>query len=500
MGPNHSAMPAFVLLAVVPALRAQNAKDLGLQLAANPPMQVLVREPPDLPAPTEDFDVRPDFIVIESLDAFRAAIKQDGQRVRLKPGVYRATSVDPPLNFPVRHAPANADGTQPVNEQQHIFAVTGSNNHFDLRGCVLETPTSLQSKLSGKAHVADSWHINGDSNVIEGGWFVNVTDQPYPDYRVTECEFEVCGDHNTFVDCTFIIRGSVPYGYTDYYGKGGPNFGRLNKHSFMSLDHANDTTLRRCRVYQQAFGHGLHLHTVDGVRVEDCYFTGALRPTNDIYHEVEGRAKEYDFKVMYRGERPIPRDEYIPLVEDGIRAYDNVRNVTVVNTTIERYRGCLQLLCPGDVTLENVTVLECGDFSYDLSAGKLGRVVMRNCRGDVAYNPVFNLTRGDVPYQATYELTLLSPPEGAPLTPRSGLGVIAGDGCTFILHDGLTRPLPEAVAVLVCGGRKGLVDSTVVNETAVRLVLEKSVRNCTIRSVGVVEDQGTNNTIERITP
>jgi len=473
-------------------------KDLGLQLAANPPMQVICRQPPELPVPTAEFEVRPGFTVIDSLDAFRAAIKQDGGQVRLKPGVYRAESVDPPIHFPIRHAPANDDGTPRVNEQQHIFAVTGSNNHFDLRGCVIETPTSVQSTLSGKAHVADSWHINGDSNVIEGGWFVNVTDQSYPDYRVTECEFEVCGDHNTFVDCTFIIRGSVPYGYTDFYGKGGPNFGRLNKHSFMSLADANDTTLRGCRVYQQAFGHGLHLHNVDGVRVENCYFTGALRPTDDIFQEVEGRAVEYGFKIMYRGERPIPRGEYIPLVEDGIRAYDNVRNVTVVDTIVERYRGCFQLLCPGDVTLDNVTVLEAGDFSYDLSAGKLGKVVMRNCRADVAYNPVFNLTRGDVPYQATFELTILSPPEGAPITPRSGLGVIAGDGCTFTIHNGLTRPLPEPAAQLLCGGRKGLVNSTVINATPIKLVLDQGVKNCVIRSVGPVADQGSGNKVERI--
>jgi len=178
--------------------------------------------------------------------------------------------------------------------------------------------------------------------------------------------------------------------------------------------------------------------------------------------------------------------------------YDNVRNVTVVDTTIERYRGSFQLLCTGDVTLSNVTVLECGDFGYDLSAGKRGKVVMRNCRSDVSYNPVFNLTRGDVPYQATFELTILSPPEGAPVTPRSGLGVIAGDGCSFTIHNGLTRPLLETAAQLLCGGRKGLVNSTVINETPIKLLLDKGVKNCAIRSVGLVEDQGSGNRVERM--
>ena len=459
------------------------APDPGLQLEANPPMVVITTQPPE--PVLGEFELRPGFTLLETLDQFRQAAQQSHQKLRLKPGIYRPTTCDPPLTFA-------------QNEQQHVFAVNGSHNHFDLRGCVFETPVSLQSTLSGKAHVSDSWHINGEGNTFAGGYFRNVLDQPYPDYRVTENEFEICGDHTTFLDCTFVIQGSVPYGYSDFYGKGGPNFGRLNKHSFMGVDHANDLTLRGCRVYQQSFGHGLHLHTVDGVLVENCEFHGTLRPTEDIFKEVVGRAKEYDFKVMYRGERPIPRDELIPLTEDGIRSYENVRNVVVRNTLVERFRGCFQLLCRGDITLEDVTVREAGDFSYDLSAGATGKVVMRNCRADVAYNPVFNLTRGAVPKNAFYELTILSPAAGVQPTPRSGLGVIAGDHCTFILHDGTTRPLPDSANRLLCGGRKGLVNSTVTNETMATLVLDQGVKHCVIRSVGPVEDQGEGNQVERL--
>ena len=68
---------------------------------------------------------------------------------------------------------------------------------------------------------------------------------------------------------------------------------------------------------------------------------------------------------MYRGKRPIPHDQMIPLTEDGVRSYGGDKNITVVDTTVERMRGCFQLLCEGDVTLENVTVLEAGDFSFD---------------------------------------------------------------------------------------------------------------------------------------
>ena len=479
---------------------AEEKKDLGVQFAENPPMQVISQTPPAPAAIKETFEIRDGFVLVKTLDEFRAAIKKDNQKIRMKPGIYRAEKVDPPMMASIPRTKPDKDGKLPKNRQEHIFAVNGSNNYFDLRGVVFETPVSVQGKLSGRAHVADTWHINGANNTFEGGYFRNVVDKPYPQYRVTENEFEVCNDNNTFLNCTFVIKGSVPYGYSDYYGKGGPNFGRLNKHSFMSIYRANNTKLIGCKVYMKTFGHCVHFHAVDGVLIKSCLFTGTLRPTNDIFKEKVGRAVEYDFNIMYRGKRDIPRDQMIPLTEDGVRSYGGDKNITVIDTTVERLRGCFQLLCVGDVTLENVTVLEAGDFSYDLSSGDKGKVVMKNCRGDIAYNPLFNLTRGAVPKDAFYEVTILSPAEGVQPTARTSLGTICGDNCTFIFHDGKTRPLPSQVNRLSCGGRKGLKNSAVTNYTTARLILNERVRNCVIKSVGPVEDHGRENTIIKIEP
>jgi hypothetical protein len=462
---------------------AQGAENFGLQLSENPPMETVSSEPPAPPASVATFEVREGYSLIRTLEEFRAAMKRDGQKVRLKPGVYRAETTDP-----------HVDG------HQHIFGVTGSDNHFDLRGVVIETPVSVQSKLSRKPHVSDTWHVFGSNNTFEGAYFRNVLDEPYPAYSVTENEFEVLGDDTTFQDCIFVIQGSIPYGYTDYYGKGGPNFGRLNKHSFMSITDARNTTLLGCQVFMQSFGHGIHFHGADGVRIEDCLFSGTLRPTNDIFKEEIGRAAEYDFHIMYRGKRPIPRDHMIPLTEDGVRTYGGDKNIRVVNTIVERFRGCFQLLCDGDVTLENVTVLQAGDFSFDVSAGDKGKVTVKNCRADLAYNPMFNLTRGEKPRNAFYEVTILSPPADLKLTPRSHLGVICGDRCTFILHDGTTRPVPPEVNRLMCGGNLGLTNSTIRNHTSARLLLNERVRNCRIVSVGPVEDRGEGNEIIKSQP
>lgn len=493
----------FVSIGQVAVLAVDNRqvkKDTGLQLAQNPPMQVISKNPPLPAAITDKFEVRDGFTLVKTLDHFRAVIKKDNQKIRMKPGIYRIEKVDPPMSVLIRHSTPDKAGSSLKNEQKHLLAVNGSNNYFDLRGVVFETPVSAQSKLSGKAHISDTWHINGSGNTFEGGYFRNVINKPYPEYAVTESEFEICNDNNTFLNCIFVIKGSIPYGYSDYYGKGGPNFGRLKKHSFMSIDHANDTRLIGCQIYMQSFGHCLHFHEVDGVLIKGCLLSGTLRPTDDIFKETVGRAVEYDFKVMYRAESPIPRREMIPLTEDGVRSYNEVKNITVIDTTVERLRGCFQLLCVGDVTLENVTVLEAGDFSYDLSSGDQGKVVMKDCRGDIAYSPLFNLTRGPIPKGAFYEVTILNPAAGIRPTARTSLGTICGDNCTFVLHDGTTRPLPRKVNVLNCGDKHELKNSTVTNYTKARVILNKHVSNCVIKSVGPVENNGKDNTVIKIGP
>ena len=461
----------------IPTTRIRKLNNRALQHAENLPIAIISKTPPQPNPNPQDFQIREDFTLIESLDDFRRAIKQDNQKIRLRPGIYRATETDPPMEG-----------------QQHIFAVNGSNNYFDLRGAVIETPVSTQSKLTNKAHVADSWHINGNNNTFDGGYFRNVLDKPYRKYSVTENEFEVTGHKNTFRNCLFVIAGSVPFGYSDFYGKGGKRWGRLDKHSFMSLNSRN-TRIINCSVYHKSFGHCVHLHGADGVLIKNCFFTGTLRPTNDIFKEKVGRAKEHDFNIMYRGERPIPRNHVIPLTEDGVRSYADDKNITVINTTVERLRGCFQLLCDGPVTLRDVTVREAGNFSYDVSCGNKGRVLLRNCESDTAYSNIFNLTRGSIPTEAVYEVNIVSPPEGARPTEEATLGKICGRGCKFYLTQSTKNALPPHAAHLICGSNHGLKNSLVVNRTPAKLTLKGSVRNCRIKSLGPVEDNGKGNTV-----
>lgn len=480
--PSSKAIILIGLAITTSTATAQRKKYTGIQHELNPPMRVLGTPAPSIKIPEGKFHVREGFEVIDSLDDFRAAIKKDGQKIRLKPGVYIASTKE-----------------EPIEGQHSIFAVTGSDNYFDLRDAVILTPVSVQDTLPGKAHVSDSWQIMGNNNTFDGGYFRNEVDRKYLDYHVTENEFEVRGEGNFFKNCTFLLRGSTPYGYTDFYGKGSKKFGLLDKHCFMSLEGAKNTKLIGCKVYMQSYGHALHLHAAEGVHIEDCLFSGVLRPTNDIFREKVGRAKDYDFHMKYRKHQPIPKDVVIPLSEDGIRTYGDDKDITIINTVVERMRGNLQIFADGDIIMKNVTVREAGDFGLDVSAFPPGKVIAENIRIDNTYRPAFNLRRGPVPENSSYDFTIMGHPSNRLKSKYPNLGLICGKKCNFTLRKGPGRTLPRDANVLICGEeRRPLINSTIKNLTYAKIMLSKHTENCTVESVGPVEDKGKNNTIIKI--
>ena len=192
---------------------------------------------------------------------------------------------------------------------------------------MLSIPSSLKNKLSRKAHVSDTWRIAGENNTFEGGYFRTETDLPYTEYFSGGNLFEVVNDGNTFLDCIFTSRAASPTATPTISARAGaPSPSSIRSRS---CRWRTPTTppCAAARSTTTAFGHGIHFHKVDGVLIEDCLFTGALRETNDIYREKVGIMKEKGFKILFRGERPIPRNEVIPLTEDGIRTYNEVQNV-----------------------------------------------------------------------------------------------------------------------------------------------------------------------------
>ena len=111
------------MLGLTGDLSAEELRDLQdahLQHPENPPMQVVAEPPPALPETDGEFEVREGFQLIASLQEFREATKQDNQKIRLKPGVYRAESVDPPVTFrEVLPLPGSSERREHEQQQDH---------------------------------------------------------------------------------------------------------------------------------------------------------------------------------------------------------------------------------------------------------------------------------------------------------------------------------------------------------------------------------------------
>jgi hypothetical protein len=503
--------PLLALAGAQPVGLRTDEKDLSMQREENPPMVVLTRTPPEPEVNPEDFEVRDGFTLVDSLDAFRRALHRDDQKIRLKPGVYTAEST---------HGK--------IKGKNSIFGVTGSNNHFDLRGAVIETPASVMKTLPKKVHVPQSWVITGDGNTFEGGYFRNVLDEKFP-FHSSQNEFEVRADDTTLRGGTFVVKGSFPYGHTDFYGKGSGRWTSLNKHSFMAVSDVENFRLINADLYHQSFGHGVHFHGTKEGLIKGCNLYGTVRPTNDIIepgkavpkglgdftennvysppgrYETAGPAAKHDYQIKYRGSRPIPPNEMIPLTEDGVRSYNNVEDITVKNTYIERFRHCLTLNGPGDYLYENVTVREAGNIAFQTASSE-GDVVVRNSFSDVAYSPLLDLTtRAPVPNGDFYEFTVLSArdPEAERVFTSTELeapkcvGSIHGKDTTFVFRDGKTRELPDRFNYIRVAG-KGLKDSVIVNLTSAEVRLHEKASGSLIISAGPVTGKNGQNKIQRI--
>ncbi|MFO7901666.1 MAG: hypothetical protein ACQESR_04190 [Planctomycetota bacterium] len=321
-------------------------------------------------ARARDFDVRPGFAVIDSIGDLRGAMRRGDQKIRMKPGTYRVHEAWP-------------------DDPRSVFICGGSKNTFDMRGVTIEVPTRIYRDMRGPVHSLGGYRIRGNHNTFEGATFENVGD--HPPHRSLP-EFSVNGDDNHFVDCDFIIRGSAPHGYGDFYGKGGGAAVRLRKHSALRV--AGDRNLiEDCQFRIHTFGHGIFMQGAQETVIRNVLMRGDIRPTNEIYRETSGPAAKYDYQIMWpswKKGQMIPRDQMAHLTEDGIRAYTRgsrdgetrrTGKITVENCTVIQMRGGITLTAAGKpATVTDCKVIDCR-HGYSLPTGG----VARNCLGNAAF-------------------------------------------------------------------------------------------------------------------
>lgn len=328
------------------------------------------------PAQTEvaqqavDPEVRPGYTVIDSVKQFRDVIHQSGQKIRMKPGVYRISTAEP--------------------DNKTVLQFDGSDNYFDLRDVTIEFETQVLANLRGRVHELTVCRILGDKLSFEGGTFESVGDQ-HPGGGLQE--FSIYGADCHVDGCTFIIRGSTPYGYGDLLGKGGPHLATLRKHSGIQIK-GRDTIIRNTRVISYAFGHCFFVQSgASNTVLEDCYAEGRIRATSEMLKDTTGPAVGCNFASVYvnrEGDKKITPGYMKSLCEDGFRTYSNVGRVTLINCKAVNTRSGFEIQGPKDgrslTTLVGCEAIGC-ERAYMLGS----HVVTRRCKGDAKYGPLLYL-------------------------------------------------------------------------------------------------------------
>lgn len=454
--------------------------------------------PAELPTASDSLEIRPGFHVIDSVAQLRAAMHSSGQKIRMKPGTYRVEDA--------------------LADNQTVFCASGSRNYFDLRGVTLQLDTAVLARMTAKsAHELVTYRIAGDHLTFEGAKFEDIGDQPP---AISLPEFDVEGDDVVFQECSFIIRGSAPYGYGRLFGKGKgrggfkPTLGaRLQKHSGMSI-RGDRSKIIGCTFSMQTFGHAISIHGAQDTLVQDTFIEGTLRPTAEILRETSGPAFEQKFIDLFH--RPIASGLMLALAEDGIRAYNNgtkngqirrTGTVTALGCTVKRMRGAISLsLASKPARVENCTVLESGwtGDGYNLPTGS----TVKNCRGDSAYSPLLNQSRSN---KRDVDITL-EVIDGPAHQGTHPLAIINGSGhrVTLTQREGKSLPETQMITLGMAGDdvSSGDEDSEsrtgvdffakgvrLTNETHQSILLTEKSSVCVIKTAGPVADKGRNNTV-----
>lgn len=360
-------------------------------------------------------------IEISSVRELAEYAARSGNRVRMRPGVYRVADflTDGEIAKVRAEVPADAPGRPPV----WMLRFSGSGNRFDLSGVVLEIDTALYRKLP-RGYVRCLF-VRGDDNVLAGLTVTNTG----PNQGSNGNTLSVWGDGNVLEDVSLYVSGSSPYGYGDLLGKGGPNLVATQKQSGIMVA-GRRNTLRRCRVVSRAFGHCFYIQKPEGlvtddVRLEDCHAEGVTRSTADMLREADGPLARLHYGTI--AENRDGRYLVVPgyrkaLCEDGFRTYGGTGRITLVNCTATHTRAGFEIAGPDDPAAGR-TLIEGGSALGCERAYLIGsNTTVRNSRGDTQYGPLLYLRGGR---NSDVELEWCG--EGSDYTVHA-LATVAGEG------------------------------------------------------------------------
>lgn len=327
-------------------------------------------------------------IEVSSLAELARVAAQNGQHIRLKPGVYRVA--DYLTDEVLAQLRAGVDRTQ-RRPALVVFAFRGNDNRIDFAGSVIQLDMGLYSRLPGGCYIR-CFGVTGSGNTLVG---LEARSTGAKDMGGGGTMLGIFGERNTLEDVTLRLEGSFPFGYGDLLGKGGPNLVHLQKQSGIQVLNSG-TTLRRCKVLNRALGHCFYIQGGDNIRVEDCYAEGVMRSTVDMLRDTSGPAFELGFRSVYenRDGRYVITPGYVKaLCEDGFRTYGGAGSVTLVNCVAINTRAGFEIGAKDDAPVKTV-VDNCTARGCERAFLIGSRTTVRRSRGDIAHGPLLYLRGG----------------------------------------------------------------------------------------------------------
>lgn len=423
-------------------------------------------------------------IEVASLAELARVAAQDGQQIRLKPGVYRmADYLTEPMLAEIHAGFDKKQGRPPVP----MFVFRGSHNRIECAGATIEIETSLYRKLPQGGYTR-CLIVAGTDNTITGLSIRNTG----PNQGSGGNILSLAGERTTLEDVTLHVAGSFPYGYGDLLGKGGPNLVSLQKQSGIQVL-GSGSVLRRCRVYSRALGHCFYIQVGGNIRLEDCYAEGVMRATSDMLRDTSGPAFDLGFKSVYEnrdGRYAIVPGYMKSLVEDGFRTYGGAGRVTLLNCTAINTRAGFEIGAKDDAPektyLENCVARGC-ERAFLIGS----QTVVRRSRGDMVHGPLLYLRGGR---DSDVELELVG---DGPQSLVHAVATLAGENHRIRLSTQLGERAIPALPILVGFGMPAHAEMssplrpapakslTLRNEiSAAPIITSETVADCRIETTG----------------
>ncbi len=449
-------------------------------------------------------------VYIETLDELIKYAAMDNVEVTMKSGVY---SIDDPAMASIVVLKSYGSTTSTQQKPHKDYPITtylhfsGNNSRYNLEGVEIKLGGRLHTELS-TAHLYE-FFVTGNNNTINGLSIEDIDDAPPATSAIMA---HVMGDNNTLDGVKLFIKGSTPYGYGHFLGKGSPvGVVALRKHSSLLVSGC-DTKLLNCRVITRAYGHGIVMQGAVNTYIDGCYVEGEMRTSDEMLAETSGVAFDSGFKSIYPP-GVIEPNRMMALSEDGIRTYPfgnlvnrRTQGVTVVNTTIKNMRSGVDLGAHIPPTfIDNCTAIECQEKGFAVGSD----AVIKNSRGDAKYGPLLTfqgvaskgcyveleLMAGESDYKVTRLAEISGSDHFIKLTNcdsqkrKSSLPIVFGESFWSDVH--IFRQ-PEADPSTFANA----VGVTLVNETGMPVQLMEHSSNCKIISNGeLLSKDGSNHII-----